>query len=130
MEEIFPAVDPNKCLKTYVKVDAACLKPSNDSKPAVLQLPTLPKIPESNKLTTKNAVEFLLEGSLKSKVCRYCLNVASQLSHLDQILEVAGKGSIYKVAIKDMVASFHPFKVSIVSKHYFWSCKMYKIVYL
>lgn len=62
-------------------------------------------------LSTKNAVKYLLEGRLKKKVCRYCLNVASPLSELDQVLQVAGSGKLFKVTIRDMVASFYPYKV-------------------
>ncbi|XP_072933795.1 uncharacterized protein [Epargyreus clarus] len=62
-------------------------------------------------LTTKNAVKFLLEGNLKYRVCRYCLNVASRLSELDEIFEVGRKGAIYKVTLRDMIATVHPFKV-------------------
>lgn len=62
-------------------------------------------------LTTKIAVKFLLEGRLKSKVCRYCLNITAGLSELDQIMKIGGTGSLYKVTIRDIVASFHPFKV-------------------
>ncbi|XP_063390247.1 zinc finger protein 791-like isoform X2 [Cydia fagiglandana] len=61
-------------------------------------------------LTTKKAVELLLEGTLRSKVCRYCLSVATPLSDLDQIMQIAGRGTLYKVTIRDMVACFHPFK--------------------
>ncbi|XP_063543467.1 uncharacterized protein LOC134751872 isoform X1 [Cydia strobilella] len=61
-------------------------------------------------LTTKRAVELLLAGTLRNKVCRYCLSVASPLSDLDQIMQIAGKGMLYKVTIRDMVAYFHPFK--------------------
>lgn len=66
-------------------------------------------------LTTKRAVELLLEGGLKKKVCRYCLNVASPLSELDQVLQIAGTGTMYKISIRDMVACFHPFKVRFQS---------------
>ncbi|KAI8433862.1 hypothetical protein MSG28_015813 [Choristoneura fumiferana] len=61
-------------------------------------------------LTTKRAVELLIAGTLKTKVCRYCLNIVSSLSELDQILQVAGTGALHKVTIRDMVASFYPFK--------------------
>ncbi|KAI5643500.1 zinc-finger associated domain (zf-AD) domain-containing protein [Phthorimaea operculella] len=62
-------------------------------------------------LTTKKAIELLLNGTLKSKVCRYCLFITSPLSEMDQIMQIAGKGALYKVTIKDIVASVHPFKV-------------------
>ncbi|KAJ2939077.1 hypothetical protein O0L34_g10266 [Tuta absoluta] len=62
-------------------------------------------------LTTKKAVELLLNGTLKSKVCRFCLCITAPLSELDQIMQIAGKGALYKVTIKDIIASVHPFKV-------------------
>ncbi|KAJ0170634.1 hypothetical protein K1T71_014005 [Dendrolimus kikuchii] len=62
-------------------------------------------------LTTKNAVRLLLHGALKSDVCRYCLNVTKPLSELDQIMQVATKGTLFKVTIRDMVASFYPIQV-------------------
>lgn len=65
-------------------------------------------------LTTKRAIELLIAGTLKSKVCRYCLNIVSSLSELDQILQIAGTGVLHKVTIRDMVASFYPFKVSFL----------------
>ncbi|RVE51903.1 hypothetical protein evm_003523 [Chilo suppressalis] len=67
---------------------------------------------DTQNLSTKNAVKFLLDGTLKKKVCRYCLNVTTSLSELDQVLQVAGHGALYKVTIRDMIASFHPFKVA------------------
>ncbi|XP_060807993.1 uncharacterized protein LOC106130440 isoform X2 [Amyelois transitella] len=62
-------------------------------------------------LTTKKAVKFLLEGTLKYKVCRYCMNVDSPLYEMDQVFQIASQGALYKVTIRDMVASFYPFQV-------------------
>ncbi|XP_053620756.1 zinc finger protein 236-like isoform X2 [Plodia interpunctella] len=62
-------------------------------------------------LTTKNAMKLLLEGSLKSKVCRYCLNVVTSLYEMDQVFQIGGQTALYKVTIRDMVASFYPFQV-------------------
>lgn len=69
------------------------------------------KLLKREPLSTKKAVELLLNGNLRSQVCRYCLNIAFPLSELDQNMHIAGRGAMYKVAIRDMVASFHPFKV-------------------
>lgn len=66
---------------------------------------------EREPLSTKSAVEYLLNGKLKSTVCRYCLNISPGLSELDQIMQIAGTGSLYKVTIKEMIACFYPFKV-------------------
>ncbi|CAH0598616.1 unnamed protein product [Chrysodeixis includens] len=63
-------------------------------------------------LTTKTAVEFLLEGKLKSAVCRYCLHISPALSELDQVLQIAGSGALYKVTIREIIACFYPFKVN------------------
>lgn len=63
-------------------------------------------------LTTRNAVKLLLQGTLKTDVCRYCLHVTSYLSELDQILEVGKSGILFKVTIRDMIATFHPFKIA------------------
>lgn len=62
-------------------------------------------------LSTKDAVKYLLEGTLRLRVCRYCLSVTSELSELDEILVIGIHGSTHEVTIKDMVASFHPYKV-------------------
>ncbi|CAH0718360.1 unnamed protein product, partial [Brenthis ino] len=63
-------------------------------------------------LTTQNAVKYLLDGTLRLRVCRYCLNVTSMLSELDEVLVIAVNGSLHEVTVRDMVASFHPFKVN------------------
>ncbi|KAM3968977.1 uncharacterized protein ACR2FA_002813 [Aphomia sociella] len=62
-------------------------------------------------LTTKNAVKFLLEGTLKNKICRYCLNETSPLYELDRVFQIGGQSVLYKVTVRTMIASFHPFKV-------------------
>ncbi|XP_059054586.1 zinc finger protein 62-like isoform X2 [Achroia grisella] len=62
-------------------------------------------------LTTKNAVNFLLAGTLRQKVCRYCLNVATPLYELDRVYQIGTETILYKVTVRDMIASFHPFKV-------------------
>ncbi|GBP87440.1 hypothetical protein EVAR_61480_1 [Eumeta japonica] len=71
-----------------------------------------PVIAPRQPLTSKRAVEFLLEGTLKVKVCKYCLNVTSALTDLDQYLKVTGEAGFYKVTIKDMVACFYPYQVT------------------
>ncbi|XP_045507927.1 zinc finger protein 184-like isoform X1 [Colias croceus] len=63
-------------------------------------------------LTTKDAIRFLLNGTLRFRVCRYCLNKTSELNELDEVLVLAGKSGLYEVTIKDIIASFHPFKVA------------------
>ncbi|CAG4980371.1 unnamed protein product [Colias eurytheme] len=63
-------------------------------------------------LTTKDAIRFLLNGTLRFRVCRYCLNKTNELNELDEVLVVAGKSGLYEVTIKDIIASFHPFKVA------------------
>ncbi|XP_031764598.2 uncharacterized protein LOC113523229 isoform X1 [Galleria mellonella] len=63
-------------------------------------------------LTAKNAVKFLLDGTLRKKICRYCLNIASSLYELDQVFQIGSRDIIYKVTVRDMIASFHPFKVA------------------
>ncbi|XP_023941507.2 zinc finger protein 91 isoform X2 [Bicyclus anynana] len=63
-------------------------------------------------LTTKNAVKYLLQGSLRLRVCRYCLNITSRLSEFDEVLTLAVDGALHEVTIRDIVASFHPYKVA------------------
>ncbi|XP_068624436.1 zinc finger protein 62-like [Battus philenor] len=62
-------------------------------------------------LTTKEAVKFLLQGSLKWRVCRFCLTSTTTLSELDEIYEVASSGAIFQVSIREMIASFYPFQI-------------------
>lgn len=62
-------------------------------------------------LSTKTAVEYLLNGNLKSVVCRYCLNTSPALSELDQVMQIAGTGTLYKVTIREIMACFYPYKV-------------------
>lgn len=103
--------DPSKQIKTYLK----CHKKTSKTNDTMTERIKIKKQRVNNHpLTTKNAVKYLLEGTLKRMVCRYCLTVTSPLSELDQILQVAGKRAIYKVTIRDMLASFHPFKVDFL----------------
>ncbi|OWR42798.1 putative zinc finger protein [Danaus plexippus plexippus] len=95
--------DKFKGIKTYSRVNN--VKSNNQT---VTVNSTDKKVP----LTTKNAVKFLLEGTLRLKVCRYCLSVTTSLSELDEILVIAVNSALHEVTIRDMVASFHPFKVT------------------
>ncbi|XP_045781151.1 zinc finger protein 26-like isoform X2 [Maniola jurtina] len=63
-------------------------------------------------LTTLNAVKYLLQGTLRLRVCRYCLNVTNKLSEFDEVLTLAVSGGLHEVTIRDIVASFHPYKVT------------------
>lgn len=96
-----------KELKTYArfpnKTTKVCIQEIQDEQDDV-------KVP----LTTLNAVKYLLQGTLRFRVCRYCLNVTSQLSEFDEVLTLAVSGNLHEVTIRDIVASFHPFKVIIV----------------
>ncbi|CAK1594889.1 unnamed protein product [Parnassius mnemosyne] len=85
-------------MKTYLNCRKKSLQHFKDNK--------------SGGLTTKDAVQFLLQGTLKRKVCRFCLSITTSLSELDEILEVASLGALYQVTIRDMIASFYPFQVS------------------
>ncbi|XP_047513870.1 zinc finger protein 197-like isoform X2 [Pieris napi] len=71
-----------------------------------------PKFEIKDTLTSKDAVKFLLDGTLRLRVCKYCLNITPNLNELDEIIVVAGKCGLYEVTIKDIVASFYPVKVS------------------
>lgn len=66
-------------------------------------------------LSTQNAVKYLLDGTLRLRVCRYCLSVTSGLSELDEVLVLAVNDSLHEVTIRDMVASFHPYKVYYIT---------------
>ncbi|KAJ8705902.1 hypothetical protein PYW07_010679 [Mythimna separata] len=105
-EDIFPVICPKK---TYSKpVKKVKTSESNDMdniyrRPGQVPDPGVP-------LTTKVAVEYLLSGKLKTSVCRYCLKVTVGLSELDQIMQIAGTGALYKVTIRQMIACFYPFK--------------------
>lgn len=72
------------------------------------------KLDPKQPLTTKDAVKYLLEGNLREKVCRYCLNNSLELSNLDELITIARNGTLFSVAINQMIASFHPVKVSII----------------
>lgn len=65
-------------------------------------------------LTTKKAVEYLLNGSLQAKVCRFCLNVTTGLSEVGQYLQVANSGTLYHVTVKDMFSVVYPFQVCVL----------------
>ncbi|XP_013178619.1 PREDICTED: zinc finger protein 432-like isoform X2 [Papilio xuthus] len=93
-----PKLTNTASLKTYSR--SKCWRVSN------------PKDIKSEPLTTKEAVKYLLQGSLKRRVCRFCLSATTSLSELDEILEVANSGTIFQVTIRDMVVSFYPFKIS------------------
>lgn len=103
-EEIFPVLCPNK---TYSKPVKKITESNNVQKIEISKKSYDPGVP----LTTKVAVEYLLNGKLKSNVCRYCLKVTVGLSELDQIMHIAGTGVIYKVSIRAMIACFYPVKV-------------------
>lgn len=75
------------------------------------------KVFEKEPLCTKDAVKFLLDGTLRLRVCRYCLNTTRELSELDEILEIGVDGAIHEITIKDIVSSFHPIKVSLYCYH-------------
>lgn len=96
--------NPNNCVKSGLRILNSAFVPRNCNEDGVKNV-------KSESLTTKNAIKYLLEGRLKKLVCRYCLNVTSPLSELDQVLQIAGEGVLYKITIKDMVASFRPYKV-------------------
>lgn len=69
--------------------------------------------PKNEDLTTKTAISFLISGTLTSNVCRYCLEVTKELNSLEKMVEIGSKGGFFSVTVKDMVASFHPFQVSL-----------------
>lgn len=70
-----------------------------------------PKLYITETLSSKEAIRFLLDGTLRLRVCRYCLNIANHLSELDEIIVLAGKCGLYEVTIKDIIATFYPVKV-------------------
>lgn len=109
-DDIFMALDVLNAKKTYSKK----LRKEPQLKQPSLSKKDLNEFEIPQPLTTKLAIKFLLEGRLKSKVCRYCLNITPGLSELDQIMNIGGTGNIYKVTIRDIVASFHPFKVCFI----------------
>ncbi|XP_045529269.1 zinc finger protein 197-like isoform X1 [Pieris brassicae] len=71
-----------------------------------------PKFEAKDTLTSKDAVKFLLDGTLRLRVCKYCLNITQNLNELDEIIVVAGKCGLYEVTINDIVTSFYPVKVN------------------
>lgn len=96
-----------KPLKTYSKIDNIAPKTTLNRR----YKPRITIIVKREPLTTKKAIELLLNGTLKRQVCRYCMNVTNVLNDLDQIMHISRKDALYKVCIRDMVATFHPFKV-------------------
>lgn len=109
-DEIFPVLCPKKTYSKPFKKVARTMSESNnmDKSSRPRNKAYDPGVP----LTTKVAVEYLLNGKLKTCVCRYCLKVTVGLSELDQIMQIAGTGVMYKVSIREMMACFYPFKVS------------------
>lgn len=91
-----------KGLKTYLNT-----RKSSKSSNAVNS-----KDSNNEPLTTKDAIRFLLQGTLKWRVCRFCLITTTNLSELDEILEVGSSGATYQVTIRDMIATFYPFQVT------------------
>ncbi|XP_041986122.1 protein suppressor of hairy wing-like [Aricia agestis] len=69
------------------------------------------QVNEAETLSTKKAVEFLIDGTLRLKVCRYCLKICSNMCELDEILEIGTESGLHEVKIRDMMASFYPYKV-------------------
>lgn len=96
-----------KPLKTYSKVAKKPPKPVQKPPPRIIV------IVQREPLTTKKAIELLINGTLKKQVCRYCLNITNVLNDLDQIMQISGQDALYKVSIRDMVSTFHPFKVRL-----------------
>lgn len=112
-EDIFPELCLMNTKKTYSKTpkkQGNAPPVSNNVKEASKPSGKVSELGEP--LTTKVAVEYLLSGKLKSEVCRYCLRISPGLSELDQIMQIAGTGAIYKITIREMIACFYPFKVS------------------
>nr|XP_049707691.1 uncharacterized protein LOC110382912 isoform X1 [Helicoverpa armigera] len=112
-EDIFPELCLMNTKKTYSKTpkkQGNAPPVSNNVKEASKPSGKVSELGEP--LTTKVAVEYLLSGKLKSEVCRYCLRISPGLSELDQIMQIAGTGAVYKITIREMIACFYPFKVS------------------
>ncbi|PZC71039.1 hypothetical protein B5X24_HaOG214243 [Helicoverpa armigera] len=112
-EDIFPELCLMNTKKTYSKTSKKqgnAPPVSNNVKEASKPSGKVSELGEP--LTTKVAVEYLLSGKLKSEVCRYCLRISPGLSELDQIMQIAGTGAVYKITIREMIACFYPFKVS------------------
>ncbi|KAH9632422.1 hypothetical protein HF086_010815 [Spodoptera exigua] len=117
-DDIFPVLCPTNAKKTYSKSFKKMVKTPSVTKdvsepPKPPPKPCYPGVP----LTTKVAVEFLLNGKLKTEVCRYCLKISPALSDLDQVLHIAGTGVLYKVSLRQMIASFYPFKANENEKY-------------
>lgn len=111
-DDIFPVLCPSNAKKTYSKPFKKLLKtPSVTEDVAEPPKPPTKPCDPGEPLTTKVAVEYLLSGKLKTEVCRYCLKISPALSDPDQIMHIAGTGVLYKVSLRQMIASFYPFKV-------------------
>lgn len=104
----FPAFNSNKLVKTYPKAKKSRIVKQEVEKP---QIPIRIEV-KKEALTSKNALIFMLEGCLRLKVCRYCLHETPLLSELEQILQIATPRGIYKISIKEIIASFYPVKIS------------------
>uniref|UniRef100_A0A2A4K791 RanBP2-type domain-containing protein n=1 Tax=Heliothis virescens TaxID=7102 RepID=A0A2A4K791_HELVI len=112
-DEIFPDLCLMNTKKTYAKTPkkpGSAAPVSNDIKEG--SKPREKALDHGEPLTTKVAVEYLLSGKLKTEVCRYCLKISPGLSELDQIMQIAGTGVLYKITIREMIACFYPFKVN------------------
>lgn len=82
-----------------------------------LKIPSQPEKGESKvydargPLTSKKAIELLMEGKLGSKVCKFCLNLEPNMYEMGQIFEIAGKKGSCRVTVRDMVGSIYPFEI-------------------
>ncbi|XP_039761716.1 zinc finger protein 28-like [Pararge aegeria] len=92
-----------KELKPYARLSNNTTKVGNQEKDDDIKIP----------LSTQNAVKYLLQGTLRLRVCRYCLHVSNKLSEFDEVLTLAVSGALHEVTIRDIVASFHPYKVAV-----------------
>ncbi|KAF9796754.1 hypothetical protein SFRURICE_001834 [Spodoptera frugiperda] len=117
-DDIFPVLCPSNAKKTYSKPFKKLLKtPSVTEDVAEPPKPPTKPCDPGEPLTTKVAVEYLLSGKLKTEVCRYCLKISPALSDPDQIMHIAGTGVLYKVSLRQMIASFYPFKANENDKY-------------
>ncbi|CAK1549151.1 unnamed protein product [Leptosia nina] len=91
--------DSAKEVKTYSRISR------------ISEVDWMPKLNLSDTLSSREALQFLLNGTLRLRVCRYCLNITNNLCELDEVLVLAGKSGLYEVTIKDIIGSFHPIKV-------------------
>lgn len=68
---------------------------------------------EDTILTTKKALELLLDGKLDEKVCKFCLKLSLTLHDLDEVFSIGGQKLTYNVSINDMLGTIYPFQVSV-----------------